>query len=70
MKRKVFSIIFIAACMVVSAVPLLGMTVFPTTEAIGNEQQTVFPSLKSEDGSYNEKYLQSLGDYFSTHYAF
>lgn len=56
--------------MVVSAVPLLGMTVFPTTEAIGNEQQTVFPSLKSEDGSYNEKYLQSLGDYFSTHYAF
>ena len=45
------------------------MIVAPSNEAIGNEQQTKLPSVKTENGSFNEEYLQQLGDYFSTHYA-
>lgn len=69
MKKKVFSVIFITACLLCCVIPFAGMIVAPSNEAIGNEQQTKLPSVKTENGSFNEEYLQQLGDYFSTHYA-
>lgn len=70
MKKKVFSVIFTAACLLCCVIPFAGMAVAPSNEAVGNEQQTTLPSLNTEDGQFNEKYLQQLGDYFSSHYAF
>ena len=69
MKKKVFSVIFTTACLLCCVIPFAGMIVAPSNEAIGNEQQTKLPSVKTENGSFNEEYLQQLGDYFSTHYA-
>lgn len=70
MNKKVFSVIFTAACLGICVVLFAGMIFAPSNEAVGNEQQTTLPSIKTEDGGYNEKYVQQLGDYFSTHYAF
>ncbi len=70
MKNKILSLIFTVVCLAVCVLPFVGMTFAPSNEAIGNEQQTVFPSLKKEDGTFNGQFMQQLGDYFSTHYAF
>ncbi|MDD6645520.1 MAG: hypothetical protein PUE67_05630 [Oscillospiraceae bacterium] len=70
MKKKIFSIVFTVTCLLCCVLPFMGMAVIPSNETIGNEQQTTIPSLKNEDGNFSEKYLQQLGDYFSTHYAF
>ena len=70
MKNKTASIIFITICMLICVLPLVGMTFAPSNEAIGNEQQTAFPSFRNEDGSFNEGFIQQVGDYFSKHYAF
>lgn len=70
MIKKIFSVIFTAACLIVCVIPFAGMAVAPSNEAIGNEQQTTLPSFVSESGEVNSEYFQQLGDYFSTHYAF
>lgn len=70
MNKKIFLAVFTVACLGVCVVPFAGMFFAPSNEPVGNEQQTTLPSLKSEDGSFNEEYLPQLGDYFSTHYAF
>lgn len=70
MSKKIISVIFTAACLLCCVIPFAGMTIAMSNDAVGNEQQTTLPSLYSEDGDFNEKYLQQLGDYFSTHFAF
>lgn len=70
MKNKIFSIAFTAVCLIICAVPFIGMAFAPSDEPIGNEQQTAFPSLKAEDGGFNEDFIQQAGEYFSKHYAF
>ncbi|MGN0475838.1 MAG: hypothetical protein ACI4HM_00715 [Ruminococcus sp.] len=70
MKKKVFLTAFTVVCLLCCAIPFVGMAVIPSNETVGNEQQTTLPSLNNEDGHFNEKYLQQMGDYFSTHYAF
>ena len=47
MKKKVFSVIFITACLLCCVIPFAGMIVAPSNEAIGNEQQTKLPSVKT-----------------------
>ena len=69
MNKKILSVIFTASCLGCCVLPFAGMVVAPSNEVIGNEQQTTLPSFKSEDGDFNEMYIQQLGDYFSTHYA-
>lgn len=70
MKKKVFLTVFTVACLLCCVIPFVGMTIIPSNETIGNEQQTTLPSINNEDGQLNKNYLQQLGDYFSTHYAF
>lgn len=70
MMKKVFPVIFTVACLLICVVPFAGMAVAPSNETVGNERQTEFPSITSKDGSCNKEYLQQLGAYFSTHYAF
>ncbi len=70
MNKKIFSVIFTAACLGICVVPFAGMAFAPSNESVGNEQQTTLPSVTLKDGGFNEQYVQELGDYFSTHYAF
>lgn len=70
MNKKIVSVIFTVACLGICVLPFAGMLFAPSNEAVGNEQQTTLPSFHSESGGWNEQYLQQLGDYFSTHYAF
>ncbi len=69
MKRKAFYIIFVAVCLLICIIPSAGMFFDISDEPIGNEQQTEFPVLKTEEGKFNTNFLTELGDYFSTHYA-
>lgn len=69
MNKKITSAIFTVACLGICIIPFAGMAVAPSNEAVGNEQKTTLPSIKTEDGGFNEKYMQQLGDYFSDHYA-
>lgn len=69
MNKKIFPVVFTTACLLCCVIPFAGMVVAPSNEAVGNEQQTKLPTLKSDDGAFNTEYLSQLGDYFSTHYA-
>lgn len=68
MKKKTV-ILFVVACLVVCLIPLAGMLVKPTTQAIGNEKTLAMPSLFNEDGSFNTNILSDLGRYFEQHFA-
>ncbi len=46
------------------------MIFFRSDEAIGNETQTVWPSVMTEEGGFNEHVLDEMGSWFETHYAF
>lgn len=70
MNRKIFSVVFVAICLCLCVIPSVCMIFNPSHEAIGNERQTEMPSLITEDGTFNKNFLEELGNYFSTHYAF
>ncbi len=68
--KKTLLLLFIAACFIVSLIPSVGMIFNPTTQTIGNERETAFPSVLNEDGKVNTDYMGQLGDYFGKHFAF
>ena len=68
--KKVFLIVFIAACMAVCAFPSLGMAFAPESKPIGNEKETKLPSFTNADGSINTSFPTQLGEYFEKHFAF
>ena len=70
MLKKILLPLFITICFAVCLIPSVGMIFNPTNETIGNERKTEFPSFKDEDGKRNLDYLNDLGSYFDTHFAF
>lgn len=68
--KKICLPLFVALCFAVCLIPSLGMIVRPTTEPIGNERSIAVPSVTSEDGTFNVRYLTELGDYFERRFAF
>lgn len=62
--------IFIAVCFGICMIPSLFMIFYRSDEAIGNETQTTWPALITEEGSFNEHVLDEMGSWFETHYAF
>lgn len=68
MKR--YGMIFIIACMVVCFIPLVGMTVHPTTVSTENKRMSEFPELKTEEGDVNLDFFEEFEDYFNEHFAF
>ena len=70
MMKKICLLLFVIACMALCLIPSLGMTFFATNERIGNEQETPFPALISEEDGYNSSFLPELGTYFDKHFAF
>ena len=68
--QKRLSALFVALCLVLCAVPSVGMAVRPTTEPIGNERTTALPALKTQDGTLNLRFFPELGDWFEKHFAF
>ena len=67
--RKKASIIYIVICLVLCALPFIGMVAVPTDTTTENREMAEFPQIKSE-GKWNQKYLQQLGEYFNDHFAF
>lgn len=67
---KKTGLLFIILCMAVCFVPLLGMTVRPTTETTENRNLSTFPSLKTEDGSLNLGFFKKFETWFHEHFAF
>lgn len=63
-------IIFITICILICALPLVGMAVRPTIESTENRELSSFPSIKGEDGSLNLNFFQEFEKYFSEHFAF
>ena len=70
MRKNIVFISFISLCVIMFLVPSLFMIFFRSDETIGNESVTEWPALTTEEGSFNTKLLEEMGDYFETHYAF
>ena len=69
-KTKLAFGVFIAVCLGLCIIPSFFMIFFRSDEAIGNETQTTWPSISTEDGGFNEHVLDEMGGWFETHYAF
>lgn len=67
---KKIGLLFIILSVVVCAVPLLGMTVRPTTETTENRNLSSFPVIRSEDGSLNRNFFGQFETWFHEHFAF
>jgi len=67
--RQAFGI-FIALCLGICIIPSFFMIFFRSDETIGNETQTTWPSMVTEEGRMNEHVLEEMGSWFETHYAF
>ncbi|MBQ3264511.1 MAG: hypothetical protein IJH07_01910 [Ruminococcus sp.] len=68
--KKSLPLFFVILCMALCVVPSLGMTFWATNERIGNEPETPFPAVKTDEGGFNSNYLPELGSYFEKHLAF
>ncbi|NDO70467.1 hypothetical protein FMM80_18195 [Schaedlerella arabinosiphila] len=69
MKKKRWYLIYIAAVLMLTAFPFVGMSAAATNETTENKELARFPRLRS-DGTWNVRYLAQLGDYFEEHFAF
>ena len=63
-------IAFIVICIIICAIPLVGMTVRPTTESTENRALSDFPALRTQEGTLNVSFFQEFENYFSEHFAF
>lgn len=68
--RKIESIIVTALALILLVVPSLGMIVSRTDTTSENRILAKTPSVKKQDGSFNETYLQDWGTWFEDHFAF
>ena len=69
MKKNLWNNIYIAACVVICALPFVCMTFARTDTTTENKTLTALPAL-TEKGAFNTKFLPGLGDYFNDHFAF
>ncbi|HIS26638.1 MAG TPA: hypothetical protein IAA57_07015 [Candidatus Pullilachnospira intestinigallinarum] len=67
--RQAGKILYMILAMVICMVPSVGMIFRPTTETSENKEMAAWPSV-TEDGSWNENYLEEAGEYFDDHFAF
>ncbi len=64
--KKVFSWIFTACVLLISAALFLGF--FFPSQAGANEQLAAAPALQNKDGSWNENFLADTADWFQDHF--
>ena len=69
MKKNLWHNIFIAACLLLCAVPFVCMTFARTDTTTENKSLAKLPAL-TEKGALNTEFLPGLGDYFNDHFAF
>ena len=69
MKKNTSYIIYIVIVIGLCLIPLVGMTVRPTTQTTENKILTKWPDLMTEDG-INQNFLEEAGNYFTDHFAF
>lgn len=68
MKQK-GKILYLSVCLSLCMLPFAGMAVFSSSTPPENRRQAEFPALKME-GQWNVQFLQELGEYFESHFAF
>lgn len=74
MKKRIL-LLFTVACIAACFIPLVGMTVRPTTESTDNRRLAQMPSIMKEDFMTGEQTLNrdvfsEMEDYFNDHFAF
>ena len=67
---KKIKLIFIIACILLIAIPLLVMPIRPTTISTENRALSKFPSLTTRDGGVNLEFFSEFEKYFNEHFAF
>lgn len=70
MNRKKAYIIYILVVVMICLVPLLGMTVRPTTQTTENKKLSEWPVFITEDNYLNMNFLDQAGTWFTEHFAF
>ncbi len=66
---KKINTIYLAACLMLLVVPLVGMSWYGNVDAIENKELEAFPKLVTEEG-INWDYLSAVGNYFEDHFAY
>ncbi len=69
MNRK-GAIVFIAVVFILLLIPLVGMTIYPTTQTTENTPLAEIPSCYTEENQPNLYYLSDWGEYFEDRFAF
>lgn len=69
MKKERFKRGYLICVLVLLLMPLVAMTVAPTTETTEKKELTKLPGLR-EDGRWNVNLLSDLGAYFEDHFSF
>lgn len=67
--KRAGKIIYIVLVLAICMIPSAGMIFRPTTETSENKEMAVWPSV-TENGNWNENYLEEAGAYFDDHFAF
>ncbi len=67
---KKFLTAFVIICIGFSFVPLLGMTINPTTETTENKAMTEFPNPITDKGGINLEFFRQFEKYFNEHFSF
>lgn len=68
MKKFLRAFVILSICIVF--IPLLGMTIRPTTTTTENKTMASFPTLTTKEGKVNLAFFQQFEKYFSEHFAF
>lgn len=66
---KKSNICYVGICLLLCAVPSVGMIGFKTDTTTENRTLAAFPEIKKEN-KWNWNYFEELGDYFNDHFAF
>lgn len=70
MKKKVFSILYIALALLLCLTPSLGLLVFGESGAAAKQRLAPRPELRERDGSVNLSVLSDSADWLADHFAF
>lgn len=60
---------YMVLCLLICAVPFIGMAVHATNTTTENKELASFPDFR-ENGKWNADFMQELGTYFEDHFAF
>lgn len=69
MKKNTYAVVYLVLIFMILLVPFAGMTFWATNETAEKTELAAWPKL-TDEGKWNENYLQEMGTYFEDHFAF